>query len=100
LATKGFLGKCRKNSLRDAGKPLRRREDANMLNQRRKQKLPDYGVQFIGYSARIIARKGNAEFASLDFVSGTCAQTKVTCLCQSAPLCLPLSLVCRAALIS
>jgi hypothetical protein len=27
-------------------------------------------VRFIGYCARIIARKGNAEYASLDFVSG------------------------------
>ena len=42
-----------------------------MLNERRKrEKLPDYAVRFIGYSARIIARKGNAEYASLDFVSG------------------------------
>jgi hypothetical protein len=42
-----------------------------MLNKRRKQeKLPNYAVQFIGYTARIIARKGNAEYASLDFVSG------------------------------
>jgi hypothetical protein len=42
-----------------------------MLNKRRKhEKLPDYAVRFIGYSARIIARKGNAEYASLDFVSG------------------------------
>jgi hypothetical protein len=42
-----------------------------MLNKRRKhEKLPDYAVRFIGYSARIIARKGNAEYATLDFVSG------------------------------
>jgi hypothetical protein len=42
-----------------------------MLNKRRKwEKLPDYAVRFIGYSARIIARKGNAEHAFLDFVSG------------------------------
>jgi hypothetical protein len=42
-----------------------------MLNERRKrEKLPDYAVRFIGYSARIIARKGNAEYAFLDFVSG------------------------------
>ena len=42
-----------------------------MLNKRRKrEKLPDYAVRFIGYSARIIARKGNAEYAFLDFVSG------------------------------
>jgi hypothetical protein len=27
-------------------------------------------VRFLGYSARIIARKGNAEYATLDFVSG------------------------------
>jgi hypothetical protein len=44
-----------------------------MPNRRRKQKLPNYAVQFIGYSARIIARKGNADYASLDFVSGTAA---------------------------
>ena len=44
-----------------------------MLNNRRKQKLPDYAVQFIGYSARIIAREGNTAYASLDFVSGTAA---------------------------
>src|SRR5262245_17875949 len=42
-----------------------------MLSKRRKQKLPDYVVRFIGYSAQIIARKGNAEFAWLNFVSGT-----------------------------
>ena len=42
-----------------------------MLNKRRKrEKLPDYAVRFIGYSARIIARKGKAEYAFLDFVSG------------------------------
>ena len=42
-----------------------------MLNERRKrEKLPDYAVRFIGYSASIIARKGNAKYASLDFVSG------------------------------
>src|ERR1700722_16626075 len=47
------------------------REESNMLNERRKrEKLPDYAVRFIGYSARIIARKGNAEYAFLDFVSG------------------------------
>jgi hypothetical protein len=44
-----------------------------MLNTRRRQKLPDYAVRFIGYSARIIARKGNADYASLDFVSGAAA---------------------------
>ena len=42
-----------------------------MLNKRRKhEKLPNYAVRFVGYSARIIARKGNAEYASLDFVTG------------------------------
>jgi hypothetical protein len=41
-----------------------------MLNKRRKQKLPDYAVRFIGYSAHIVARKGNADLAQLDFVSG------------------------------
>jgi hypothetical protein len=46
-----------------------------MLNKRRKQKLPDYGVRFIGYSADIIARKGNADYASLDFVSGSTGLT-------------------------
>jgi hypothetical protein len=49
-----------------------------MLTEPRKQKLPDYGVRFIGYSAQIIARKGNAEFAELDFVSG------MTVLCANA----------------
>ena len=49
------------------------REQSNMLNKRRKQKLPDYAVQFIGYSARIIAREWNTDYASLDFVSGTAA---------------------------
>jgi hypothetical protein len=45
-----------------------------MLNKRRKhEKLPNYAVRFIGYSARIIARKGDAEYASLDFVSGAAA---------------------------
>jgi hypothetical protein len=38
-----------------------------MLSKRRKhEKLPDYAVRFLGYSARIIARKGNAEYASRD----------------------------------
>jgi hypothetical protein len=42
-----------------------------MLNKRRKRKkLPDYAVRFIGYSASIVARRENAECASLDFVSG------------------------------
>src|SRR5215469_5177360 len=49
------------------------RKESNMLNKRRKQKLPDYAVRFIGYSARIIARRGNTDYASLDFVSGTAA---------------------------
>jgi hypothetical protein len=52
------------------------REDSNILNKLnklRREKLPDYGVRFIGYSARIIARKGNAEYAYLDFVSGAAA---------------------------
>jgi len=45
-----------------------------MPNNRSKQeKLPDYAVRFIGYGARIIARKGNAEYAYLDFVSGAAA---------------------------
>jgi hypothetical protein len=45
-----------------------------MPNNRSKQvELPDYAVRFIGYSARIIARKGNAEYAHLDFVSGAAA---------------------------
>jgi hypothetical protein len=45
------------------------REASNMLNKRRIQKLPDYAVQFVGYSARIIAREGNTAYAELDFVS-------------------------------
>jgi hypothetical protein len=41
------------------------------MNMRRKhEKLPDYVVQFVGHSARIFARRGNAEHACLDFVSG------------------------------
>src|SRR5262249_15302780 len=46
------------------------REDLNMLNKRRKQKIPDYAVRFIGYSAWIIAREGNTDYASIDFISG------------------------------
>jgi len=42
------------------------REQSNMPNKRQ---IPDYAVRFIGYSARIIARKRNADYASLDFVS-------------------------------
>jgi hypothetical protein len=38
-----------------------------------KRRIADYAVQFIGYSARIIAREGNTDYASLDFVSGTAA---------------------------
>ena len=49
------------------------REGSNMLNKRRKQRLPDYAVQFVGYSAYITARKRNAHYASLDFVSGAAA---------------------------
>jgi hypothetical protein len=45
-----------------------------MSNNRSKQeKFPDYAARFIGYSARIIARKGNAEYAHLDFLSGAAA---------------------------
>ncbi|MGO9631516.1 MAG: hypothetical protein ACLPXW_21325 [Xanthobacteraceae bacterium] len=44
-----------------------------MLKQPKYQKLPDYAVRFIGYSARIIARKGNAEYAYVHFVSGAAA---------------------------
>jgi hypothetical protein len=41
-----------------------------MLNKRPKhEKLPDYGVRFVGYGADIIARKGNATYAKLDFVT-------------------------------
>jgi hypothetical protein len=50
------------------------KEDANMLNLRLKHdKLPDYALRFIGYSAYIMARKRNAQYASLDFISGTAA---------------------------
>ena len=43
-----------------------------MPNKRSKrEKLPDYTVRFIGYSARVVARKGNADYGYLDFVSGT-----------------------------
>jgi hypothetical protein len=45
-----------------------------MLNKLPKhEKLPDYAVRFIGYIASIIARKGNAQYAYLDFVSGAAA---------------------------
>jgi hypothetical protein len=44
-----------------------------MLKRPKYKKLPDYAVRFIGYSARIVARKGNAEYANLDFVSGAAA---------------------------
>jgi hypothetical protein len=45
-----------------------------MPNKRSKhEKLPDYAVRFIGYSARIVARKGNADYGYLDFVSGAAA---------------------------
>jgi hypothetical protein len=37
---------------------------------RQKRKLPDYIVRLVGYSAHIIARKGNTEYAALDFVCG------------------------------
>ena len=61
-----------------------------MLNARRKrEKLPDYAVQFIGYSASIIARKGNAKYASLDFVSGAvglCAKEGFLFVTQRAAL--------------
>ena len=41
-----------------------------MQNKRPKhEKLPDYGVRFVGYGADIIARKGNATYAKLDFVT-------------------------------
>jgi hypothetical protein len=45
-----------------------------MLKKRRKhEKVFDYAVRFIGYSAWIIARKGNAEYATLNFVGGVAA---------------------------
>ena len=41
-----------------------------MPNKRSKPgKLPDYAVRFVGYSARVVARKGNADYGYLDFVS-------------------------------
>jgi hypothetical protein len=50
------------------------RKDTNDAQRSLKtRKLPDYAVRFVGYSARIIARKGNAEYAYLDFVSGAAA---------------------------
>jgi hypothetical protein len=61
-----------------------------MLNERRKrEKLPDYAVRFIGYSASIIARKGNSKYASLDFVSGAvglCAKEGFLFVTQRAAL--------------
>lgn len=41
-----------------------------MLKRPKHEKLPDFAVRFIGYTAYIIARKGNADYANLDFVSG------------------------------
>jgi hypothetical protein len=42
-----------------------------MLNKRlRHEKLSDYVVQFIGYSADIVVRKGNTKYANLDFIVG------------------------------
>lgn len=45
-----------------------------MTSEPRKQskhkKLPDFGVKFVGYSAYVVARKGNADCAMLDFFSG------------------------------
>jgi len=40
------------------------------MHRPRYEKLPDFAVRFIGYSAEVIARKGNATYANLDFVSG------------------------------
>jgi len=41
-----------------------------MMHGPKHEKLPDFAVRFIGYSADVIARKGNATYANLDFVSG------------------------------
>ena len=43
------------------------------IKRSKQEKLPKYAVRFVGYNARIIARKGNAEYAYMDFVSGAAA---------------------------
>lgn len=43
------------------------------IKRSKQEKLPKYAARFVGYSARIIARKGNAEYAYMDFVSGAAA---------------------------
>jgi hypothetical protein len=45
-------------------------ENSNMLNRPKREKLPGFAVRFIGYSAYVISRKGNTDYATLDFVSG------------------------------
>jgi hypothetical protein len=67
----------RKARERASGVPEELRErsaikrDSNMRNKQPKhEKLPDYAVRFIGYTALTISRKGDAKYASLDFVSG------------------------------
>jgi hypothetical protein len=50
------------------------RKESNMLNKRRKQKLPDYAVRFLGYSARIVARKENAAKKALLRFDRACAR--------------------------
>jgi hypothetical protein len=36
----------------------------------KRNRLPDFAVRFVGYGAYVVARKGNADCAMLDFVSG------------------------------
>jgi hypothetical protein len=58
--------------------------NSNMLKRPKHEKLPDFAVRFIGYSCRIIARKGNTDYAGLDFVSGA-----ATLFADEGFLCVP-----------
>ena len=40
-----------------------------MMQRPKHKKLPDFAVRFVGYSADVIARKGNTTYAKLDFVA-------------------------------
>jgi hypothetical protein len=44
--------------------------ERHMLKRPKTKKLPNFAVRFVGYSAHIIARKGNTDYARLDFVTG------------------------------
>lgn len=74
-----------------------------MLNKRPKhEKLPDYAVRFIGYSARIIAVKEMTGVRIwISFVEQQRSLSKKAwCLGPTAPLCLLPSPICRFALMN